>query len=275
MSTDFDTEGSIIDFSVGSEVGWNSFVKVVPANIIVYTTDTKFFKRGDGIHKFKDLANGPSIAGIASHTTDTNTILTQLPDISGGLIVVDNETFVASATLISDIHQRIQTLQNTDDIQSVDLNIIQTDLGFVNENITNSDNGKIVVIQNHQMNPGALPSSLVSLTASVSLNITSIELYSNKNCTLRQSALYQNETSYIKISASDDINSTTILAFALIIQNDSTDATIVNLLNGVFSIVPTVIPNSGIFTMVASVSNGVDTITRTVPMTVMIDPNNV
>lgn len=205
MPTNFDLAEAAINFTAGTEATWNAFVLPIPENVVVYTVDTKKFKKGDGNHRFSELEDGPSIAGIASGEETVVNVLTQLEaGDEDSIIAISNEIYDASATKLNDLIARLNILANSNTVQTANMDAADLQFGLVNNTITNSDNGKLAVVIGHDMSAGVLPDTL-SVQAPVNpINIRSIKFYDDSNLKNEVTRLYGNNVYYCNANVQHD-----------------------------------------------------------------------
>ena len=215
-STSFDLAEAVVDYAAGSEANWNSFQLPIPSNIAIFTTDTKKFKRGDGVHKFSELPDGPSIAGIAAgEETIVNVLTTLVPADEDSIIIIDNEIYKPSATKLSDVMARLTAIANKDTIQDSNLAAISSQFSMVDTGIITGDAGKLAIIGSHKMKPGVIPETLVSVAESAIIHIRKFGTYSDKNCTVVCESFTHDSVYYGKIEVCHDNVDTDSLSFAL------------------------------------------------------------
>ena len=257
-STIFDLAEAVIEFAVGNEANWNSFQLPIPENVLVYTADTKRFKRGDGIHKFSELPDGPSLAGVlAGEQNIINVLTTLVPNDTNAIIIIDNEIYKPSTTKLSDIAARLAAIAAKDVIQDANMDAIVNQFTLVDTNITNADNNKLAAIGNHKMKPGIDPSTFVVTVPSSPLSVISVGFFSDMACTKLVTKFYHDSTWYVKINASHDTVDTDLLGFTLADTNINTTITTVG--RGIFKVVVASIATDTTLTMTASAIYGTDT----------------
>lgn len=261
MSTNFDLAEAVVEYAAGTEANWNSFALPIPANVVIFTTDSQKFKRGDGQHRYSELPDGPSIAGIAAGEENVVNVLTQLvPGDEDGIIIIENEIYKASTTKLTDIVARIDAISNKNTIQDANLNAITSQFGMVNTGITGGDSGKLAIVDNHKMAPGVIPESLVVTVPASPLCIKSVEAYSDEACTTKVSEFKSSATYYIKIHAIHDTVDVDNLTFSL--TRTGTYATITPIGRGKFKVDTGIVTGNDFETeFSATVSYNADTVT--------------
>src|SRR5574343_548687 len=216
MSTNFDLAESSIQFTSNTSANWNAFTLPVPANVIVFTIDDQKFKRGDGVHRYSELPDEPSIAGIIAGEQTVVNILEQLNVTDEDCIItIQDEIYRASTTKLTDVVNKLTAIGNTDTIQTANMDAITSQFGMVNTGITTADNGKLAVIGSHKMRPGMSPESIVVVAPTNPINISSIKIYSDLACTEEISTLDHNGTYYVKVNAAHDSVDVDSLSFVL------------------------------------------------------------
>ena len=271
MSIDtFDPTGSTIDYSVGTEQGWENFKLPVPANIVVLTTDTKQFKYGDGVRRYPDLPNGPTIAGIVAGTHEVVTVLKELGPENDVLLVVNSQMYDASTVHTYDLTTRLTNLTSTDITQDGLLDTITstTDVGAP---LVGDDNNKLAMISGGKLAPGVFPSTLANPVQVPPLCIMACAIYSDANHTAQVSSLTKNATYYAKITASHDIVDTDLIELTLSVQNEY--VSLFSLGRGLFRIKVANAPNSDILAFTATAT--VDSDTVDVTLSVQLDVVNI
>src|SRR5574343_39604 len=135
-----------------TEAVWNSFQHPLPAKVVIYATDTKKLKIGDGYSLYSELPDGPSIAGIAGNEQNLINVLIKLNVTDEDcIIVIDDEMYKASTSTLTDIINRLSSISNKDTIQTANLDTITSQFSMANTNITTGDNNKLAIVTNHQM----------------------------------------------------------------------------------------------------------------------------
>ena len=235
MPTNFDLAEATVNFVAGNEATWNNFVLPIPENVIVYTVDSKKFKKGDGNHRFSELPDGPSIAGIAGGNETVSNVLVQLESgDDDSIIVIDNELYKASTTKLSTIISRLDAIANANTIQTSNLDTIQNQLTLVNTSITSADNDKLAISQNHKMAPGVIPTSLVSAAPSSPINIRSIDFYSDASCTNKITEMFHDSIYYANVDVQHD--SADIDSITVGLTETNNFITVSNIIRGKFKI---------------------------------------
>lgn len=257
MSSTFDLAEALINFASGSEVNWNSFALPIPSNVLIYTNDSKMFKRGDGIHKFSELPAGPTIAGIASGSEAVTTVLTTLLNADDDkIIIIDNEVYMPSSTRLTDLVSRLTAIANKDTVQDANLATIQSQFGLANTAVYGSDDNKLVVTASRKMSPGVLPESLVTVATVSPIGIKDIGVYADQSCTQKLTSVIYNSIYYVKINASHDTADIDALTFGL--TSTSANVTITNMGRGLFKVVTTYPISTGPVTFTGTVLYNAD-----------------
>jgi len=230
----FELAEAMVEFAAGSQANWNNFELAIPNNVIVYTTDTQIFKRGDGIHRFSELTDVVSIAGVtAGSEALVNVLVNLVAGDEGKIIYIDNEEYKASGTQLADVLSRIATIAAKDIEQNNNLDTITSQSSLVGA-VSGADNGKLVISMNHKMVPGVLPESIVVLTPPSPLHIVDQGIYDNLQLDSIPVFLYPNTTYYYKINACHKTIDVDSLSFAL--TSDLVNAVITNLGRGLFKV---------------------------------------
>lgn len=231
----FDLAEAVVEFAVGSKANWDNFNLPIPANVVILTTDSKLFKRGDGVHKYKDLPDGPSITGIAAGEESLVNVLAQLiPADEDCFIIVDDEIYKPSSTKITDVIARLQAIINKDTIQDANMDAISAQFSMVQTGLTLADNGKLAVINNHKLSPGITPDSILILDPLNPVHIVSFDVFSDVACKIPCSSFKYDSIYYAKIDGCHDTVDTDSLSYELTETNNYVNVT--NLGRGKFKI---------------------------------------
>ena len=266
-STIFDLAEAVIEFAVGNEASWSSFQLPIPEEVVIYTSDTKRFKRGDGVHKFSELPDGPSLTSVlAGEQNIVNVLTTLVPNDTNAIIVIDNEIYKPSTTKLSDIAARLAAITAKDTIQEANMDAIVNQFTLVDNTIVGGDTGKLVAIGSHKMKPGIDPSTFVVAVPSSPIFVLSVGFYSDAACTKPVTKFYHDSTWYVKVNATHDSVDTDQLVFGLTDTNINTTITAVG--RGVFKVVIASIATDTILTMTASALYGTDTASSVVTIPV-------
>jgi len=258
MPTSFELAEAMIEFAAGDAVNWNLFTLPIPNNILVYTTDSKVFKRGDNIHLYSELPDGPSIESIIAGSESGIDILTVLvEEDDDSIIVIDDEFYVASTTKLTSIINRIAAIENKDAIQEATMDAVVDQFALTDTGIVVGDNEKLAIIGGHQITPGATPSSISILASTAPINIRGISIFTDQDCTFPASIFFVGNTYYFKMRPQHDTVDTDELTLNLIASVE--DITITSLLRGMFSVVFTAVPITDI-TLTASATYGTDSV---------------
>jgi hypothetical protein len=267
MSTNFDLAEATINFTAGTESTWNAFVLPIPENVVVYTVDTKKFKKGDGNHRYSELPEGPSIEGIASGESNVVNVL-ELLEIGddGSIIVIENETYVASDTKLNDLIDRLTAIANTNTVQTANMDAITNQFTLINQNVTGADDGKLAIVTSHQMKPGVLGESLVVAAPVNPVNIKSIGFYSDQKCTIPITDIDYNSVCYCKVNAQHDVADVDDLSYTLTETNDLITSTHID--RGLFEVTVGQINVGGPVTFTATVTYNTDSTSVTKDLTI-------
>jgi len=234
---DFSLAEALVNFASGSEVNWNNFNLAIPPEVIIYTTDTKKFKRGDGVHRYVDLPEAASITGIASGTGSLVNVLVEL--VAGDndkIIIIDNEMYKPSATQLTDVVNRISAITSMDIVQTANMDTITNQFYMVDTNINGADDGKLVITTNHKMTSGPLPENLATVVPPSPTHMLKHDIYDSIQCNRVPVWLYSGHTYYYSIEGSHDSVDTDSLSFGLT-SDAGTDVTITQVERGLFKIV--------------------------------------
>jgi hypothetical protein len=268
--SDFALSEAIINFAAGTAVNWNAFQLPIPANMVVYTIDTKKFKRGDGYRKYSELPDGPSISGILSGDVSAANLLDQLvPADDDSLIIVDNLKYVASTYKLSSLVTRVETVITSDVTQNANLATATSQFGMLNTNISIADNNKLAVTSSNKMAVGPTQESFISLSPIPLLSVKGIEFFSDANCTDKIDSLTSGQICYAKIQCTHDTADIDALSFS--ISDNSALTTLAVVGRGVYKVTvsTTTVDASSVFT--ATVTYNTESVT--VNTTVAISKN--
>jgi hypothetical protein len=255
----FELADAMLGFAAGTESNWNNFAMAIPNNVVIYSTDLKKFKRGDGVHRYSELPDGPSIEGIITGETNIVNLLTKLVVTDEDCIIyINNEIYAASSTKLSDLLVRLQAIANKDTIQDANMDAIASQFGMLNIGITNADDGKLVIVDNHQMKPGILPEDIITIELPSPIHILSFELYKDKACTEKCSSFYYDSVYYAKVNAAHDTADVDELSFYL--TDDNQYVTVDNLGRGLFRVNVGNVVLTGNVTLNAIVSYNADSV---------------
>jgi hypothetical protein len=259
---DFNLAEAIIEFAGGTEVIWNSCQLPIPNNVLVYTTDSKKFKKGNGVTIYAELPDGPSIDGIADASELTLSILSNLIAADEQcVIIIDNEMYDASSTTIDQIVSRLSDINNKEVMQSATLDNVESYEDVADNTITASDDNKLTVVTDSKLSPGILPETLL-LTSVGGLIIFGLNIYSDIDLNNRVLSMSDNSTYYVEIDAMHDDVDRDSLLFNLTCPS-TTDILILNLGRGKFSIEINDISSHTQYNFTAYVTNNGITLSRT------------
>jgi hypothetical protein len=258
--SDFALTEAMINFASGTEVNWNAFQLPIPANMVVYTIDTKKFKRGDGVRKYSELPAGPSVAGIIAGDASVATVLEQLaPGDDDSIIVIDGEKYVASDTKLSTLISRLTALASSDATQSANITTISSQFGMVATGITVADNDKLVVTTNKKLSVGPTQGSLVYQKENPVITIRDINFYSDIDCTNKVTSLDANSVFYADVSCFHETIDRDLLSITL--TENSSYITVISLGRGLFRLTTTKPLLTGQVAFTATVSYNTDSVT--------------
>ena len=234
----FDLAEAEVDLPNGTELEWSGFAMPIPENVLIFTSDTQKFKRGDGHTNFIDLPPGPSLDGIRAGELNTvNVLVGLLPANDGQMIVIDSELYKASTTTVTAVSSRLTAAGSKDNVQDSNMDAVSSQSNMVDTSATAADNGKMAIIGNHKMTPGVLPASLgiAAPNPANPLVISSVLFYSDLACTVPVTKLGHNQTFYAKVSALHDSVDNDLLSYAF--DDNNANTTITTLGRGIFRIV--------------------------------------
>ncbi len=262
----FDLAEAMVEFAAGSEANWNNFTLPIPSNVVIFTTDSKKFKRGDGVHRFSELQEGPSIEGIASgEETVVNVLTTLLPTDNDAIVVIDSEIYKPSTTKLNDIIGRIFAIANKDAIQDANIATAVSQSSLINSATTAADDGKLAVISNHKMSAGALITGLSPVITTSPIYIRSFGIFSDKACTIPADTFDYSSTYYAKVHGMHNAADVDSLTFTLTEESDWVDT--VHLGRGLFKINVARPPTGGPLVMTATVTYNADTVSSSKTVT--------
>ena len=247
---------------VGSEEGWDGFVGIIPENVIIFSTDTKKFKRGNGSQRYVNLPDGPTIENIASGQAELlNTLTTLLPEDDDLVIIIDNEAYAVSSTTMGEIMTRISDIITKDGIQESDMDTIVNQLALADINISNEDDNKLAVTGDHQITPGILPDELLILPVVSPINIYGIGIFNDLECTIPMTEMIEKSPYYVKIDAQHDAVDIDDLSFELV--SSKAYVSIIPIGRGIFQI-SSVFSFNGDAVLTTTVSDGENSTSDTI-----------
>lgn len=269
----FDSAEAIIKFSSGIELNWDIFTIPIPEHIVVYSTDQKKFKVGDGYHLYQELEDGPSIAGIIANLNNpeddifTHLLLTD----NNNIIIPNNGVFIAGNLSLTDLQSRLNLVNSRVTLRDANMDILGQRLVIIDNSIAVGDNNKLTIVNNHKLAPGVLPSTLSPSKASP-INIVSIKAYSDKTCKVPTARFAYNSTYYIKVEAVHDTVDIVLISYMLV--DDNLFTTVTSLGNGIFRIDVKETPADGLLNFTATVTHNTDTATDhlLIPLLGYVDP---
>ena len=258
MTTGFDLTEAAVSFNADTEVNWNSFPLPIPDNILTFATDTQKFKLGDGVHRYHDLTEIVTLSEISTYHQDALNTLVSLPLMSSNhIITINSGLFTASSASIVDINARIEAIISKDNLQDATIAAVNSQFNSIDNAIGGGDNDKLVVVGNHQMQPGVTVASVTPTSKYVSpISIIGIAAYSDQACTVPIDKLYPNSTYYIKVEASHNTFDTTLLVYEL--SSNSLYTSVEVLGSGLFRIRVSESPINSTVAFTATVSYNTD-----------------
>lgn len=260
-----DLLAAMIDFAQSTEADWNSFDLPIPKGVVIITTDTQVFKRGNGYLRYSALPAGPSIEGIATGgETITNVLAELLIADEDKIIFVDNEMYDASTSSIADILTRIANIQNTDAIQDANLDTVESQANSIDPDIDLTDDGKLVIVTNGKMSPGITVNSLVeeSTGTTGSIHVKNFGVYTDYNCTMPAITLATKSTFYAKLDIMHDIAD--INDITINVTSPNTLLTITKISTEIFRIVVGNLTTFDPITITGTASYNTDIVTRSI-----------
>ena len=272
MTLNINLMEAAIQFAAGTEANWNTFALPIPENVVIITTDTLKFKRGDGVHTYSELPVGATIVNIAAGNNNLINVLAALtPSTEGMIIIIDNEVYKASSTLLTDVLARLTAILNKDTVQTANMDTVVSQSNLADTRITNADNNKLAIITSHKMSPGPVGDNLVSAVAPSLIHVKKIAAYSDLACTIPVTSITGGSVYYVKVQPTHDIADGDSIVTTLI--SDNVNIIITNLGRGVFQVNVGTIDASVtvIFTSLSTMSS--DSITRHLTITANRQPN--
>lgn len=240
-----------------TEAVWNSFQHPLPAKVVIYATDTKKLKIGDGYSLYSELPDGPSIAGIAGNEQNLINVLIKLNVTDEDcIIVIDDEMYKASTSTLTDIINRLSSISNKDTIQTANLDTITSQFSMANTNITTGDNNKLAIVTNHQMSPGITSDEIYTKQNPNPMMITGFDIYTDLACTIKCSMMEANSIYYAKIKAVHDVAEVDLISFSITESNAYVTPT--HLGRGVFKLVVGKNPVAGTLSMTGTATYNTD-----------------
>jgi hypothetical protein len=235
MSATFDLAEAIVQFTSCTETNWDNFNLPIPQNVVIVTADTKKFKRGDGIHLYVDLPDGPTIAGIAEGEGSLINVLVQLNAFDeDDIIIIDNEMYSASGTKLTDLINRINAIENKDAIQDANLLSIAQQFNMLDTTVDNTDDGKLGIILNGKIAPGPYPEDIVVPTEPVPIHIVDFNIYEDEKLSSVATELFGGLSYYVFINPSHDEADIDNLTYG--VTTTSNDITATQIERGLFKI---------------------------------------
>ena len=256
----FDSAEAIIKFSSGIELNWDIFTIPIPEHVVVYSTDQKKFKVGDGHHLYQELVDGPSIAGIIAHQNSNEIdIFSRLRLVDNNKIIIPNGgIFVAGNVSLADLNSRLNIVISSSTLRDANMVVLSQRLANVDNSVNTSDNAKLTIVNNHKLAPGILPEAFTPNKVSP-LSIMSVKAYSDKACTTPVTRFAYDSTYYIKVEATHDTVDISLLSYMLV--DDNVYTTVTNIGDGIFRIDVKESPADGLLNFTATITYSTDTVT--------------
>lgn len=144
---------SLVQFSRGTKLVWETFDKPIPDGVVIYSTDDGVFKLGDGVSAFKDLPTLFTYANLISAQGGISELFEEPVIAQNGNIVIIStdpitgiQKYVVSETKLTDLITPFDDLEADNTAQ--DAVIVQLmDIALsVDSNIGSSDNDEIIVV---------------------------------------------------------------------------------------------------------------------------------
>lgn len=272
---DFSLDDTVFKFSSGTDYNWDLSDIIIPNKVIIITTNTRIFKRGDGTHRYSEL---PVIATIDDAMAGMENLelvnsLVYLPDSDEGrLIVIDNGLYDSNDVSLSDILSRLNSLANRNILQSTNIVTINQKIGMVDLTVDNSDDGKLAAITDGKISPGPSFDDLV-LVSSVSspLHILNYGIYLDRALTEVAEFLSPSMMYYVKVDACHDTVDTDDLLYELT-SDGQLNILVTHIGRGLFTIM---LPSGGsdlMVTFVLNVSHEMELTSRSITIQYEVGP---
>ncbi len=260
----FDLADALLEFSAGTAAEWNAFDKVIPENVVIFTTDTQQYKKGNGADLYADLPNGPSWAGVQAGAGAFSGILNDLSaGANGDIIVIANESYDLSTTSVATIFGRLSAISGVDDSQDALLDTVVSQNSLVDQSISGADDGKFAVIATGKMSKGQTLAEFEQITVgSQDLHLKGLSIFTDSTLQNKPDYVYGGRTYYMVVEGFDDVIKDGDLTFTL----TSADAifTIESLGGNVYKVTTDEVSSPRSAALNMSVSDGTDTINRSV-----------
>ena len=211
---DYESAKYVVRFSSATEAEWNAFPYPIPYGLVAYTLDTKLFKRGNGVFRFDELPNGPSIANVEEAGDAVNMLTEFAVEDENKIIIVNNEIIDAGPNRMAQVLERLDSTKSKDLAQTITMNKIEAKFDLL------KDPGATTTPHIGHIVEGRLTKhpelrSLVEFTSPTKIYHRRTEFYSDRNFQKRVWNFRSEGVYYAKVFGMHDTVDTDELEFTL------------------------------------------------------------
>jgi hypothetical protein len=267
MSASFLHAQAVLKLASLKEADWLPITTLIPSDVVVYTSDLKKFKTGDGTKRYRDLPFSASVALANTNANEFDALVKLTPLHDDQIIIAQDGKFTPSVRKVSDLNAQLITLEQKLEVRAGSISTIVDKFTSVDSSISSTHNGMVAVSTNHRISPGFKPDEMASIIfTSNPLTIRGIDFFEDIECNHLVTQLYEQTKYYVYINAQHDLVQLKDIYFNLISSN--LEAIITNIRGALFEIIVPRFEAAGSLSVSASVGYETNSasFTRSVPI---------
>lgn len=218
MAENFALAEATLEFADGKEADWLAFDKIIPANLVIFTTDTMRFKKGNGADLYSALPDGPSFAEVQAGSLElvSNLVLFDLL-ADDSIIYINNNRVDVSTTTVTSILDRISLITAEDLAQNTELDVVDSQNLFVDSTVSTADDGKFAVATSGKVSPGVTIESIGGLVVpAANVHIKGINIYTDDGLVNQVTNLRGGLTYFVEVDGFSDEVPNDVVSFTMV-----------------------------------------------------------
>ncbi len=263
MSENFDLADAILEFGGGTAAVWATFDKPIPNNVVIFTTDTMRFKKGDGSSLYSALPDGPSFSEVMDGSQELLDSLVSFDNTHDDQVIyINNDRYDTSTTTLTSILDRIAAINTEDNAQDANLDTVDNQNNLLDLTVNAGDDDKLTVISSGKITPGSTVAEMGGIIVPADkIHIQGVNIYTDDGLVNQVDALRSNNTHFVEVDGFHDEHKNSEVTFAL--TEDSSLTTIEKIANNIFKIVVSATNTNETVSLAATATYNTDTANKT------------
>lgn len=229
MTASFLHAQAVLKFASLDEADWLPLAIPIPSGVVLYTSDLKLFKVGDGTRRYRDLPIGASVTSINNNANEFEALVKLTPLHDDKIIIAQDGVYTPSSMKVSEVNALLTAIENKKTNLNTTISTIVDKFTMVSTSIGPEMDGMVALSKNQKMAPGFRPDDLVtSIFTTNPLTIRNIEFFEDVSCLYPVDTIYEDTTYYVRINAQHDTAERETISYNLISDNINTVISLVD-----------------------------------------------